>query len=289
MLTRIDIIPLSCCMCALQFVAIILLSFFVICGIYRCMNRPSDNIGVSPLFMPSRRFLFVFAIYVLVSFCLPVIINSICCLFSFFKNQSLFDRTVIVQCMVLLLILSAIIYCYNKFGIVERYVMSYRSWYQTIVWSMYSFGVYGGILLLTSILWFATIWFLRGHGINIPLYSQDAIILLLGVSKIYHVILFIVIAVFLAPIVEEIVFRYWIYRYFKGKVNVMLASVVTGIVFASMHNNFVAFVPLFVLSICLCRAYERYGDIRSPMIIHGLFNAMNIFFILAGGGYGQCV
>jgi membrane protease YdiL (CAAX protease family) len=95
-------------------------------------------------------------------------------------------------------------------------------------------------------------------------------------STLEQRVLIIVLAVSLAPIAEEFIFRFFIYgvarRYF-GKVIGVLAS---AVLFAAVHAHLPSFAPLFVLGACFAIAYEWTGSILVPMTMHALFNAITL-------------
>jgi membrane protease YdiL (CAAX protease family) len=95
-------------------------------------------------------------------------------------------------------------------------------------------------------------------------------------STLEQRILIIVLAVSLAPVAEEFIFRFFIYgvarRYF-GKVIGVLAS---ALLFAAVHAHLPSFAPLFVLGACFAIAYEWSGSILVPMTMHALFNAITL-------------
>lgn len=95
-------------------------------------------------------------------------------------------------------------------------------------------------------------------------------------STIEQRILIIVLAVSLAPVAEEFIFRFFMYgvakRYF-GKVAAVLAS---SLLFAAVHGHLPSFAPLFVLGGCFAIAYEWSGSILVPMMMHAVFNAVTL-------------
>jgi membrane protease YdiL (CAAX protease family) len=95
-------------------------------------------------------------------------------------------------------------------------------------------------------------------------------------STLEQRILIIVLAVSLAPVAEEFIFRFFFYgvarRYF-GKVIAVLAS---ALLFAGVHAHLPSFAPLFVLGACFAIAYEWTGSILVPMTMHALFNAITL-------------
>ncbi len=95
--------------------------------------------------------------------------------------------------------------------------------------------------------------------------------------------LFIAIAIFsfvvLAPISEELFFRGILYRGLKSSLP-YLSGYISAFLFAIVHGNVGAFVPLFAFALILSTLYERTGSIIAPMICHGAFNLLNVYFIV---------
>jgi membrane protease YdiL (CAAX protease family) len=89
-------------------------------------------------------------------------------------------------------------------------------------------------------------------------------------------ILIIVLAVTLAPVAEEFIFRFFIYgvarRYFGKAIGVL----VSALLFAAVHAHLPSFAPLFVLGACFAIAYEWSGSILVAMTMHALFNAITL-------------
>ncbi len=88
--------------------------------------------------------------------------------------------------------------------------------------------------------------------------------------------LIIILAVAVAPLVEEFVFRFFLYgvvrRYFGRFVGLLTNSVL----FAVVHAHVPAAAPLFVLGGCLTLAYEWSGSILVSMTMHALFNSLTL-------------
>jgi membrane protease YdiL (CAAX protease family) len=88
--------------------------------------------------------------------------------------------------------------------------------------------------------------------------------------------LIIVLAVSLAPLTEEFIFRFFIYGVMKRYLGRVAAVVASALLFAAVHGHLPSFVPLFVLGSCLAVAYEWSGSILVPMTMHALFNAVTL-------------
>lgn len=99
-------------------------------------------------------------------------------------------------------------------------------------------------------------------------------------------VLLIILAVVVAPITEELLFRAGIYRFLKGRFSPRYALIVSSFFFALMHFNTLSFLPLFLLGMLLCRSYERSGNILVPIGFHALFNANNIGLLVIQGSNG---
>ena len=68
-----------------------------------------------------------------------------------------------------------------------------------------------------------------------------------GSRTIEERIMIIVFAVAIAPIIEEFVFRFFIYGVLKRYVGCLLGVILSSLLFAAAHGHFPSFVPLFVL------------------------------------------
>lgn len=80
------------------------------------------------------------------------------------------------------------------------------------------------------------------------------------------------IAIF-TPIIEEIIFRAGLYRFFKSNMPAVPAAILSSVIFALMHDAPISYLPLTVLGCVFCWAYEKTGRIAAPICIHALFNA----------------
>jgi len=131
---------------------------------------------------------------------------------------------------------------------------------------------------LCKVGWEQVLEFFYEYGYDVSLAPQELISLFRsdqpGVTAAM-----IFLAVVMAPIVEELVFRGVIYRYLKGRVNTLAALAVSGVLFSLINANWAAFLPLFLFGILLCRAYEKTQNILTPIIMHACFNANTILVI----------
>jgi membrane protease YdiL (CAAX protease family) len=108
-------------------------------------------------------------------------------------------------------------------------------------------------------------------------------------------IVIVIVAVIVAPLLEELLFRGLIQttlvshisyatrgapnnepRTIRNKWGVWLAIAISSGLFAMMHANPGHWPALFVLSVCLGYAYEKSGSLFRPIFIHSFFNAISI-------------
>lgn len=80
------------------------------------------------------------------------------------------------------------------------------------------------------------------------------------------------VAVVGAPLSEEVIFRGYIYPVFKKFAGMSLAILFSGALFAVVHNNLAALLPLFVLGMVLAILYEATGSLWMPIAVHLVFN-----------------
>lgn len=116
-------------------------------------------------------------------------------------------------------------------------------------------------------------------------WEQDqSIVAALGENRDWRIAasVFVAVVVF-TPVIEEIVFRFALYRFMKGALRGGVpAAVFTAVLFALMHDSGAAWLPLAALSCVLSYAYEKTGKLLAPVIIHALFNAWSFAAIVFG-------
>ena len=115
-------------------------------------------------------------------------------------------------------------------------------------------------------------------------------------------ILTFVVAVVIAPVLEEMLFRGLIQtvirsflesrnsiphqnsldsaRFSAGRNRAWLSILISSGLFAVVHGNITHWPALFVLGVCLGYAYEKSGSLFRPIFIHAFFNAVTIIFVL---------
>src|SRR5229473_4332652 len=92
-------------------------------------------------------------------------------------------------------------------------------------------------------------------------------------------IMIIILAVAVAPVAEEFIFRFFLYGVLKRYLGPALGIVLNALLFAAVHAHLPSFAPLFVLGICFTLAYEWSGSILVSMTMHSLFNSLTLVIL----------
>jgi membrane protease YdiL (CAAX protease family) len=106
--------------------------------------------------------------------------------------------------------------------------------------------------------------------------KQNIVELFSGSRTIEQRMVIIVFAVAIAPVVEEFLFRFFLYGVIKRYLGRFLGITVNALLFAAAHAHVPSFVPLFVLGSCFTIAYEWSGSILVAMTMHSLFNSVTL-------------
>jgi membrane protease YdiL (CAAX protease family) len=88
------------------------------------------------------------------------------------------------------------------------------------------------------------------------------------------------IAIVVAPVVEELLFRGILYPVLKQTGRPRLALWVSSALFALVHFNMESFVPLLVFALVLVYLYETFQNLLAPIVAHSLFNAANFLMLV---------
>lgn len=124
--------------------------------------------------------------------------------------------------------------------------------------------------------------------LGLPTDKQDLIHMFAQADSQGLLAIMITLAVVIAPLTEELVFRAGLFRYARTRIPRLLALLLPAVLFASLHVNWStlmglsSLVPLVVLAVIFSLAYERTGHIGTPIVAHALFNLNTVLLILSG-------
>ena len=247
--------------------------------LYKSLNMQKMHDGVDGLDVDQNKFWATFAFYILIDLICGNVVNSVLTMLC----------TIFLKCDILqvhlhvlstffskALVLLVVLLYSRKIGIFSKRPGQKRSLFPFTKSTVSNFIVAISLAYLSYLIWNIALDFLKKFGIDIDLEEQVPLKLLSDITNVFFLTLFIFQIIIVAPIVEELVFRGYIYRVLKSKSNKNVACIVTSIVFSFLHFNVAAFVPLFVFSMCLIKAYEDSSDIREPIVMHSLFNTVGV-------------
>ena len=90
--------------------------------------------------------------------------------------------------------------------------------------------------------------------------------------------------VFIAPFVEEFVFRGFLNNLLRGKVNTFIRMSIVSILFAALHftyiHNWIQFIYYLIISIVLFLVYERRRSLFDAILLHSLSNGLLVILFI---------
>ncbi|MFP4283743.1 MAG: CPBP family intramembrane glutamic endopeptidase [Opitutales bacterium] len=136
------------------------------------------------------------------------------------------------------------------------------------------------LLALVTGAWEALLRALGEAGLPVAVKPQDAV----GIFADYRseplsFLALALVAVVLAPIAEELVFRAGVYRFLLSRFSRRRAILVSSLLFGVLHFSLFGFLPLALLGVVLCLAYDWTGNIRVPIVLHMLFNLNTVALV----------
>jgi len=109
--------------------------------------------------------------------------------------------------------------------------------------------------------------------------SQDLAETIRATQSPVALMLACVVAVGLAPVVEEVLFRGIIYLPLRARVGVVPAAIIVSCVFSAIHNYPLGAAQFLVLSVTFIALLEATGSLWVPIFAHSLYNAVNFVLV----------
>jgi uncharacterized protein len=92
------------------------------------------------------------------------------------------------------------------------------------------------------------------------------------------IIAFGILAVAFAPVVEEFLFRGFLFRALVPRLAVFGSALATGLLFGSVHAQWGLIIPFSLVGMILAWAYWTGGSLWIPILTHFLFNAISTVY-----------
>jgi membrane protease YdiL (CAAX protease family) len=136
-------------------------------------------------------------------------------------------------------------------------------------------------LAILPILWFAgfawnLLLLLLGHRPDL----QHAVQLFLQTPGFWPRAAFVLFAVVVAPVVEELLFRGILLPLLVRRAGPAPGLALASAAFAALHADLAAFPALAILAAALSLAYARTRSLAVPIALHVAFNAANLLLLL---------
>ncbi len=121
--------------------------------------------------------------------------------------------------------------------------------------------------------------------LNLKPQPMPIVIFFLKEKNILNLSLLALEAIFIAPLLEELIFRGVIFRLLRKRYPFLFSSLIAGVAFSFLHYNSFSFLPILILAVALAYIYERQKNILAPIFLHSLHNFLTllILFSVRGG------
>ena len=131
-------------------------------------------------------------------------------------------------------------------------------------------------------------WRLVMSGLGVAVSNQTALDIFINLHSPGLRLAFSVLAIGVAPVTEELIFRAGLFRFFLGRFPYWFAVLVPAALFGGAHllssplENLPTLAPLFALGVIFAIAYDRTGRVSTTIVAHALFNLNTVLVVLAG-------
>lgn len=130
---------------------------------------------------------------------------------------------------------------------------------------------------------FSTVWHTLLEWIFVSEVELQEVAQIISQDLTWIQICYMGVAIFAAPIYEEIIFRGVLFPYFMKRIGLTAGTIMVAVIFSIMHYHLPSFVPLALLSSVLSLAYWRTGSIWTCIGIHMIWNAMTVLSLNIAG------
>jgi membrane protease YdiL (CAAX protease family) len=178
--------------------------------------------------------------------------------------------------MVLIVMGQAVLLLENRRTAQEQFGLDRLTGAQLVKWSILICGAV--IVVIAPVMQLFQLTF---DALHLAHPEQESVEVFRQVKGASRIIDFLIQAVLIAPIIEELFFRGFLLTYLKTHLTTWAAILLSAAIFALAHQNLDSVLPLWVLGIVLGVAYEHTGSILLPMGIHACFNLTTGLTLLA--------
>ncbi len=116
--------------------------------------------------------------------------------------------------------------------------------------------------------------------IGYPVTIQDVVLIFIEPQSLWTLLALLGLGLIIAPAAEEILFRGILLPLLMKRLGAGPAVILSSALFALIHLHVPSFFPLFVLATGLALAYIYTGSLWVPIMMHAVFNGMNLAILL---------
>lgn len=151
---------------------------------------------------------------------------------------------------------------------------------KTILWILMAYMFFLGISIFLIMLFFNL-----GIG-SLGFEKQSSIFEIFGTDP-FGVFIAVVVALLLAPIVEEVFFRGFVLQTLAKRISPFWGVVLTALIFASVHFEFQSIMPLLILSVVLNIIFVKTKSIWPGILFHVFNNTISFvaLYLIENGYY----
>ena len=171
----------------------------------------------------------------------------------------------------LLVLLIGILMAVRKINLIEAFGLDRLSVVQVVMWSVL---ISVCVIPLVLGVGYVTKEVLTPYLGEIPPQPMPEILRNAGNWSLRTAI-FVAVAI-VAPVVEEVFYRGYLYSVTKRYTDRFFAAVFSALVFSLIHPGVISYAPLFAFGVLLALVYELSGSLWIPIAIHSLFNIVNV-------------
>ena len=84
----------------------------------------------------------------------------------------------------------------------------------------------------------------------------------------------------IAPVLEEIIFRGYIYEKLKKNYSIIKSSIITSLLFSTLHLQFNVVISMFIISMIIHKVREETQSTWPAIIFHSLNNSLAFFMLI---------
>lgn len=142
------------------------------------------------------------------------------------------------------------------------------------------------LVALLTLLWPVLLLLLASSSLylalGLPLKPQPALLKFLEARELGQMLPFLLYALVIAPIWEEVFFRGTLFPWLAGRLPVHQAQWLSALAFGAVHLHGPTLIPLTVLGALLAGIYRTSGSLIPAVLVHALFNANTCALLLLG-------